>query len=84
MTVRSRRSSPLWPGENERSAYHDQDKTDGRLTELRPIQKSNPLTFREKFAEGSCLIQCGDTMVLCCASVEDRVPSPMCRRAPAG
>ena len=27
-----------------------------------------------KFAEGSCLIQCGDTMVLCCASVEERTP----------
>lgn len=27
-----------------------------------------------KFAEGSCLITCGDTMVLCAASVEDRVP----------
>lgn len=27
------------------------------------------------YAEGSCLIKCGDTHVLCCASVEERVPS---------
>jgi len=27
-----------------------------------------------KHAEGSCLIRCGDTQVLCLASVEDRVP----------
>lgn len=27
-----------------------------------------------KFAEGSCLIRCGNTQVLCCASVEDRTP----------
>lgn len=26
------------------------------------------------FAEGSCLIECGRTKVLCCASVEERVP----------
>jgi len=27
-----------------------------------------------KFAEGSCLIEMGNTVVLCCASVEERVP----------
>ena len=27
-----------------------------------------------KFAEGSCLIECGDTKVLCCASIENRTP----------
>lgn len=27
-----------------------------------------------KFAEGSCLIRCGNTHVLCCASVEDKTP----------
>lgn len=27
------------------------------------------------YAEGSCLIKCGDTHVLCCASIEERVPS---------
>ena len=30
-----------------------------------------------KYAEGSCLIKCGDTHVLCIASVEDRVPGWM-------
>ena len=39
--------------------------------ELRTIKITTDFV---KFAEGSCLIQCGDTMVLCCASVEDRVP----------
>lgn len=28
-----------------------------------------------KYAEGSCLIKCGDTQVLCTATVEERVPS---------
>ena len=47
-------------------------RQDGRaFDELRPIKM---ITDFVKFAEGSCLIQCGDTMVLCCASVEDRVP----------
>ena len=27
-----------------------------------------------QFAEGSCLITCGNTKVLCCASVEERIP----------
>ena len=27
-----------------------------------------------KFPEGSCLIECGDTKVLCCASIEDKTP----------
>lgn len=47
-------------------------RIDGRKTdELRPVRITTDFV---KFAEGSCLIQCGDTMVLCCASVEDRVP----------
>ena len=46
-------------------------RQDGRaFDELRPIKITPDFV---KFAEGSCLIQCGDTMVLCCASVEDRV-----------
>lgn len=32
------------------------------------------LPHAAKYAEGSCLIKCGDTHVLCTASVEDRVP----------
>lgn len=47
-------------------------RQDGRaFDELRPIKITPDFV---KFAEGSCLIQCGDTMALCCASVEDRVP----------
>lgn len=47
-------------------------RQDGRRTdELRPVTMEPNFL---KFAEGSCLITCGDTMVLCAASVEDRVP----------
>ena len=47
-------------------------RQDGRaFDELRPIKITPDFV---KFAEGSCLIQCGNPMVLCCASVEDRVP----------
>ena len=45
----------------------DQRKND----ELRPIEIIPGIN---KFAEGSCLIRCGNTQVLCCASVEDRTP----------
>ena len=41
------------------------------MDELRPVEHHTDFV---KFAEGSCLIQCGDTMVLCCASVEDKAP----------
>ena len=47
-------------------------RKDGR--ELDEIRKVEMLTGFTRFAEGSCLISCGDTMVLCNASVEDRVP----------
>ncbi len=40
-------------------------------SDLRPIQIEIGVT---KHAEGSCLIKCGDTHVLCTASVEDRIP----------
>ncbi len=47
-------------------------RQDGRaFDELRPIKVTTDFV---KFAEGSCLIECGDTKVLCCASVEDRTP----------
>ena len=47
-------------------------RQDGRAPdELRPIRITTDFV---KFAEGSCLIECGDTKVLCCASVEERVP----------
>lgn len=38
---------------------------------LRPVTLE---THVNKYAEGSCLARFGDTHVLCCASVEDRVP----------
>lgn len=48
------------------------DRIDGRaLDELRQVKLVPGFT---KFAEGSCLISCGDTMVLCNASVEEKVP----------
>ena len=47
-------------------------RIDGRaLDELRPIQVETDFV---RFAEGSCLISCGDTVVLCNASVEDKTP----------
>ena len=48
-------------------------RLDGRaLDEIRNVTMIPGFT---KFAEGSCLISCGDTMVLCNASVEEKVPS---------
>ena len=48
-------------------------RKDGRqLDEIRRVEMIPGFT---KFAEGSCLISCGDTMVLCNASVEEKVPS---------
>ena len=47
-------------------------RVDGRQpNELRPVEL---IPHYNKFAEGSCLIRCGDTQVLCCASGEDRAP----------
>ena len=45
---------------------------DGRAPDqLRPVEI---IPNVNKFAEGSCLIRCGNTHVLCCASVEERTP----------
>ena len=47
-------------------------RIDGRANDqLRPIEI---IPNFNKFAEGSCLIRCGNTHVLCCASVEERTP----------
>ena len=47
-------------------------REDGRaFGELRPVKIT---TGFAEFAEGSCLIECGGTKVLCCASVEYRAP----------
>ena len=45
---------------------------DGRAAdELRPVRIE---TGFQKYAEGSALIEMGETKVLCAVSVEDRVP----------
>ncbi len=47
-------------------------RIDGRkVNELRPVKLTPGFT---KFAEGSCLIEVGNTVVLCNASVENKVP----------
>ena len=47
-------------------------RADGRaFDQLRPVEMTPGFT---KFAEGSVLIRCGDTVVLCNASVEDKTP----------
>lgn len=48
------------------------DRIDGRrVDELRPVEI---IPHINRFAEGSCLIRCGNTHVLCTASVEERIP----------
>ena len=48
------------------------ERIDGRANDqLRPIEIIPGIN---KFAEGSCLIRCGNTMVLCTASVEEKTP----------
>ena len=42
-----------------------------RDNELRSVKM---IPYANKYAEGSCLIQWGDTHVMCTATVEDRVP----------
>ena len=56
-------------------------RLDGRgWDELRKVTLQTDFV---KFPEGSVLITCGSTKVLCCASVEQFAPG-MCPRAPAG
>ncbi len=43
-----------------------------KLDEMRTISIETGIT---KHAEGSCLIRCGDTHVLCTATIEDKAPS---------
>ena len=48
------------------------ERIDGRRPDqLRPVEIIPGIN---RFAEGSCLIRCGNTHVLCTASVEDRTP----------
>ena len=47
-------------------------RIDGRaFDQLRPIKITTDFV---KYPEGSCLIECGSTKVLCCAGVEERTP----------
>lgn len=47
-------------------------RIDGRAADqLRPITITTDFV---QFPEGSCLIACGNTKVLCCASIEERTP----------
>ena len=47
-------------------------RADGRaFDQLRPVELTKDYI---KFAEGSVLIRCGDTVVLCNASVEEKTP----------
>ena len=56
-------------------------RNDGRLPdELRPVKVTTGFT---KHAEGSVLMECGDTRVICTASVEKKVP-PFLRGAGQG
>ncbi len=41
------------------------------ISEMRPVSIETGVT---RHAEGSCLIRCGDTHVLCTASIDERVP----------
>ena len=45
---------------------------DRKKDALRPVRLQINVN---KHAEGSCLIQCGDTHVICTASLEDKVPA---------
>lgn len=48
------------------------NRIDGReFNELRPIKITRNFN---KFAEGSVLIEMGNTKVICTASIEDKVP----------
>ncbi len=49
------------------------ERSDGRRNDkLRPLKITRRVS---KYAEGSALIELGDTRVLCAASIEDGVPS---------
>ena len=53
-------------------------RIDGRAADqLRPVEIIPNIN---QFAEGSCLIRCGSTHVLCCASVEQRALVELCAK----
>jgi ribonuclease PH len=50
------------------------------VDQLRPVSLTPNFS---KYAEGSCLVKCGDTHVLCTASIDDKVP-PFLRNTGSG
>ncbi len=63
-------------------ALTDGLRLDGRTAaELRPISFQRNFT---RYAEGSVLVCCGETKVLCNASVEERVPLLCAAKVVAG
>jgi len=75
---------------DERAGARYDGETENQERNMRPSGRTND-TMREvsietnvtKHAEGSCLIKCGDTHVLCTASLETRVP-PWLRKTGLG
>ena len=56
-------------------------RSDGRkVNQLRKIKITKNIS---KYAEGSCLIECGDTRVMCTATIEENVP-PFLRNSGTG
>src|SRR5438270_10199116 len=56
----------------KRSGAIAMPRPDGRANnELRPVRITRGYM---KYAEGSCLVEFGDTKVICAATVEERVP----------
>jgi len=75
---------------DERAGARYDGETENQERNMRPSGRTND-TMRNvsietnvtKHAEGSCLIKCGDTHVLCTASLETRVP-PWLRKTGLG
>ena len=75
---------PDFPNAGE--AMAEKNETGGARPSGRPRDALRQITMEPGFspyAEGSCLIRCGNTHVLCTASVEDRIP-PFLRGAGRG
>jgi len=68
--VASRRARAISGGKQGKDA--NMRPSGRKLDEMRAISIETGVT---KHAEGSCLIRCGDTHVLCTATIEDKAPS---------
>ncbi len=68
-------SNPACGTAHGAAAPQSAGRSGGRAADtLRPVLLETDVN---KYAEGSCLIRCGDTHVLCTATVENRVPGWM-------